>query len=182
MAKLNIVDEEGNIIGEDTRENVHKKGLLHREIHVWFYTPKGEIVFQLRGKNKDTFPNLLASTVGGHVDLDDSFEDAAVREVKEETGLDVKMSDLQLVNKVRKTARDKVTGMTNNVIRNIYAYLYTGDIEDLEIEGDKGQGFEAWSIDYLVKGLSEAESKKFIPSLLGKEYISLYKKIEKLNQ
>lgn len=36
--KLNIVDESANIIGEETRENIHNQGLLHREIHVWFYT------------------------------------------------------------------------------------------------------------------------------------------------
>ena len=66
--KLNIVDENDQIIGEDTRENIHRKGLLHREIHVWFYTPKSEIVFQHRAKNKDTFPDLLDATVGGHVE------------------------------------------------------------------------------------------------------------------
>lgn len=40
--KLNIVDEAGEIIGFDTRENIHNQGLLHREIHVWFYTPKSD--------------------------------------------------------------------------------------------------------------------------------------------
>jgi isopentenyl-diphosphate delta-isomerase len=180
MTKLNIVNEDGEIIGEDTRENIHKKGLLHREIHVWFYTPKGEIIFQLRGKNKDTFPNLLDATVGGHVDLGDSFEEAAIREVEEETGLDVKISDLKLIDRVRKTAKDPVTGMTNNALRMIYAYKYEGEVSKLQVEGEKGQGFEAWSIDKLVKGLTEEENKRFIPSMLSKEYINLYRKMEKL--
>ena len=39
--KLNIVDEDDNIIGEDTRENIHKNGLLHREVHVWLYNDEG---------------------------------------------------------------------------------------------------------------------------------------------
>lgn len=42
---LNIIDENGKIIGKDTRENIHQKGLLHREINVYFYTPNGEIIF-----------------------------------------------------------------------------------------------------------------------------------------
>ena len=67
--KLNIIDENGNITGEETRENIHKQGLLHREIHVWFYTPKGEILFQHRAKDKDTYPDLLDATVGGHVEI-----------------------------------------------------------------------------------------------------------------
>lgn len=28
---LNVVDEQGNIIGTETREKIHKEGLLHRE-------------------------------------------------------------------------------------------------------------------------------------------------------
>ena len=59
MSKLNIIDENGKIIGEDTRKNIHKNGLLHREINVYFYTPQGEIIFQHRSKNKETFPDLL---------------------------------------------------------------------------------------------------------------------------
>ena len=37
--KLNIVDENDEIIGEEARGKIHKDGLLHRETHVWFLTP-----------------------------------------------------------------------------------------------------------------------------------------------
>ncbi|EKD96007.1 MAG: Dimethyladenosine transferase, partial [uncultured bacterium] len=93
MNILDIVDENENIIGEDSRENIHKKGLLHREIHVWFYTPKDEIIFQLRGKDKVTRPDLLDATVGGHVELGDSYEDTAIKEVYEETGVKLTSTD-----------------------------------------------------------------------------------------
>ncbi len=33
---LNIIDEEGNVIRQETREKIHKLGLLHQEINVWF--------------------------------------------------------------------------------------------------------------------------------------------------
>ncbi len=35
MEILNIVNENDEVVGEDTRENIHKKGLLHREINVF---------------------------------------------------------------------------------------------------------------------------------------------------
>jgi hypothetical protein len=41
--KLNIVDENDKVIGEDTRNNIHKKGLLHREIHVWVFDSNGGV-------------------------------------------------------------------------------------------------------------------------------------------
>lgn len=180
MSTLNIVDEDGKIISKDTRENIHKKGLLHREVHVWFYTSTGEIIFQLRGKDKDTFPNLLDATVGGHVELGEGFEDAAIKEMLEETGVKASINDLHLIDKIRKKAKDPVTGMTNNALRTIYAYRYEDKVDNLSVEGEKGQGFEAWSIAKLVEGLPEDESKRFIPSMLGNEYLTLYQKIKKL--
>src|SRR3989338_2093040 len=92
--KLNIIDEQENIIGEETRENIHNQGLLHREVHVWFYTPKGEIIFQHREKDKDTYPDLFDATVCGHVEISLDYENTALQEVQEETGIGVKKNNL----------------------------------------------------------------------------------------
>ena len=89
--KLSIIDESGKIIGERTREEIHTKGLLHKEIHVWLYTPKGEIIFQHREKDKDTYPNLLDATVGGHVEIGEDYDHAALKELQEETGIQAAM-------------------------------------------------------------------------------------------
>jgi isopentenyldiphosphate isomerase len=69
---LNIIDEEGNILGEATRQEIHEKGLLHGEVHVWFYTPDRQLIFQHRAKDKETWPDLLDATVGGHVEIGDT--------------------------------------------------------------------------------------------------------------
>ena len=37
--RLEIVNETDEVIGLDKRLKIHQKGLLHREIHVWFITP-----------------------------------------------------------------------------------------------------------------------------------------------
>jgi len=95
--KLNIVDEDGKIIGVETRENIHNQGLLHREIHVWFYTPKGEIIFQHREKDKDTYPDLLDATVGGHVEIGFDYENTALQELSEETGIKAEKNNLTFI-------------------------------------------------------------------------------------
>lgn len=177
---LNVVDEKGNIVGEDSRENIHKRGLLHREIHVWYYTLKGEIIFQLRGKNKDTFPNQLDATVGGHVEIGEEYEDTAIKEMREETGVVASKKDLKEIKKVHRIAKDKVSGITNNALRKTYAYRYEGEIEDLVVEVDEGQGFEAWSIEVLLKGLEESDRDRFIPAMLSSEYLDIYRCIDKL--
>ena len=45
---LEIVDEQDNVVGIETREKIHQQGLLHREIHIWVTNEKGEILFQRR--------------------------------------------------------------------------------------------------------------------------------------
>ena len=177
--KLNIIDENGNITGEETRENIHKQGLLHREIHVWFYTPKGEILFQHRAKDKDTYPDLLDATVGGHVEIGVDYESAALQELEEETGISATKDNLAFIQIVRSKTHDKTTYMTNNVIRAVYAYRYDGKVENLKIEKGKAIGFEAWPLEKIFN-ISDEERKRFIPSILNNEVLDIFRKIKKL--
>ncbi len=141
---LSVVDKDDNIISQATRKEIHEKGLLHCEIHVWFVTPDGKIIFQHRVKDKDTFPDLLDATVGGHVEIDDSYKNTALKEMKEEAGIRGNPKDLHFIIKFAKRSEDPVTKTINNTIRAQYAYVYRGTISDLKIEEGKGLGFEAW--------------------------------------
>jgi isopentenyldiphosphate isomerase len=176
---LNIVDENGDIVGEETRENIHERGLLHQEIHVWFYTPQGEIIFQHRAKDKDTYPDLLDATVGGHVEIGSDYIDAALQEIFEETGVVIQKSDLFLIKTDRIDSFDERTKRRNNVLRTIFAYRYTGEISELKIEEGKAIGFEAWPISALF-GLADANKKRFIPTIFKRENIETFKKIKEL--
>lgn len=174
IRKLNIVDETGKVIGEETRVNIHKQGLLHREAHVWFYTPKGEIIFQHREKNKDTYPDLLDSTVGGHVEIGDDYESTALKEMEEETGLRATKDQPVFIKMLRGKTHDQVTGLTNNFIRAIYAYLYDGNFKDLKVEKGEAVGFEAWPKEKILN-LSDEDRKSFIPALIEDEVLEVLK-------
>lgn len=174
---LNIVDENGKIIGEDSRENIHNKGLLHREVHVWFYTPKGKIIFQHRSKNADTYPNLLDASAGGHVEIGDDYECAALKETEEETGIKTNKDKLIFIEYTRTRSFDSVTNKTNNVLRAIYAYCFEKDIKTLKLEQDKGVGFEAWPFERVFK-LSGEDRKKLIPGIAKEPTLSILKKIQ----
>jgi len=179
MEKLNVVDENGNVIGEETREEIHRKGFLHREIHVWFYTPKGEIIFQHRSKEKDTFPDLLDATVGGHVEMGTDYESAALQELEEETGIRAEKDNLTFIQMMRSKTFDPVTSTTNNALRAIYAYRYEGAIEDLKIEDGKAIKFEAWPFEKLFN-ISEEDRKRFIPFMLSEDILGVLHKIKGL--
>lgn len=179
LEMLEVVDESDRVIGLETREKIHREGLLHREIHVWFLTLNAEIIFQHRVKDKDTYPDKLDATVSGHVEPNMSYEETAVKECKEETGVDIDLSNLVLIRKMRKKSLDDSTGLINNTIRSQYGYLYVGSIADLQIEDGKAVGFEAWKIDELSH-LSETDKGKFIPLILSEDMLGIFSEARKL--
>ena len=154
-----------------------KIGLLRQEVHVWFYTPKGEIIFQLRAKDKDTFPGLLDSTAGGHVEIGDNYETSAVKEVEEETGLKLRLEQLTFIRIQRRKYHDTVTGLMNNVLRALYVYRYDRPMSDLRIEVGKAQGFEAIPLATVFSS-TVAVLSKFIPSLFGDDWQTFFKEVE----
>ncbi len=86
---LEIVDEKGEVKGIAPRSQIHgNPALMHRVAHVLVFNRKGEILLQRRSMNKDVAPGRWDTSVGGHVDPGESPEGAALREMKEEIGVD----------------------------------------------------------------------------------------------
>ncbi|GEM_PF-291328 len=83
---VEIVDEHDRAIGKATRKDAHQKNLLHRLVHVVVENPAGELLVLKRNKNIEVWPSWF-SNVGGHVDLGESYEKAAAREMMEEIGI-----------------------------------------------------------------------------------------------
>jgi isopentenyldiphosphate isomerase/intracellular septation protein A len=83
-----LVDEKGMVIGKATRAEVHRgPGKLHPVIHLHLINSKGEIYLQKRSLLKDTFPGKWDTSVGGHVDLGETIEQALLRETAEELNI-----------------------------------------------------------------------------------------------
>lgn len=94
MELIQIVDEKGNFTGEVMdKEEAHDKNLLHNEVAVFIINNQNQILLQRRSANKRFNPNKWA-LCAGHVDAYESLEDAAIREIKEEIGIDVTKNDL----------------------------------------------------------------------------------------
>ncbi|EDL64867.1 NUDIX hydrolase [Bacillus sp. SG-1] len=93
---LNIFDNEGYHIGAAARDEVHRQGHWHETFHCWFIKWENEkyfLYFQLRSMDKKDYPNLLDITAAGHILSHETFEDG-IREVKEETGINVRYEEL----------------------------------------------------------------------------------------
>jgi len=84
---FDVVNERDEIIGQNTRREVHARGLWHRAVHVLVFNARGEVFLQKRSLKKDVAAGKWDSSSSGHLDTGEAYDACAVREVREEIGL-----------------------------------------------------------------------------------------------
>jgi isopentenyldiphosphate isomerase len=84
---FDVVNERDEVIGQAPRAEVHRRGLMHRAVHVLVFNAVGSIFLQKRSMTKDRQPGLWESSASGHVDAGEDYDACAVRELREEIGL-----------------------------------------------------------------------------------------------
>jgi isopentenyldiphosphate isomerase len=85
---FDIIDEQGAVIGQASRASCHgDPGLVHRVAHVLVVDRNDRIFLQKRSMRKDIEPGKWDTSVGGHLQVGESYDQAAVRELEEELGI-----------------------------------------------------------------------------------------------
>lgn len=102
---LDVVDEEGNPSGGTVeREKAHREGIRHRTSHVWIVREKDgrkQVLLQKRSENKDSFPGEWDISSAGHIPAGCGWKESAVRELREELGVQASEDDLQKIGLLR---------------------------------------------------------------------------------
>jgi len=93
---FDIVNERDEVVGRQTRREVHRLGLMHRAVHVLVFNSQGQVFLQKRSMSKDRQPGLWDSSSSGHVDSGEEYDACAVRELREELGLHVRETPRRL--------------------------------------------------------------------------------------
>jgi len=86
---FDVVNERDDVIGQRPRREVHEQRLLHRAVHVLVFNSRGQLFLQKRSLKKDCFPGAWDSSASGHLDAGESYDACAVRELREELGLEL---------------------------------------------------------------------------------------------
>lgn len=108
-------------------------GAYHLVVHVWIRNRKGEYLISQRSANRPTFP-LMWECVGGSVVKGETSLQGAIREVKEEVGIDLSDDDGKLVfSKTRKT----IDGKKFNDILDVWLFEYNGEVNLSEATTDE---------------------------------------------
>lgn len=131
---IQLYDEQGCAMAGKggTKDDIFNKGLLHGAAHVWIWRQKDgeiEILLQKRASTKRTWPNLYDISAAGHIDLGEEPITAAMREAKEEIGLDIHGIDLRLIGIVR-----ELLVTPTQEIENEFSWVYILQLkEDLSL-------------------------------------------------
>jgi isopentenyldiphosphate isomerase len=86
---FDIVNERDEVVGQNTRREVHARGLWHRAVHVLVFNARGEVFLQKRSLKKDIAAGKWDSSASGHLDSGEDYDACAVRELREEIGLEL---------------------------------------------------------------------------------------------
>ena len=86
---FDVVARSDMVVGRASREEVHRDGLLHRSTHLLVFDSAGRVLLQKRSTSKDSFPGRWDSSVSGHVDSGEGYDECIVREASEEIGIDL---------------------------------------------------------------------------------------------
>lgn len=164
MEYLNVLDAQGNKTGiVKPRDEVHNDGSWHAVVHVWMKNSRNQVLLQKRSSNVRTYPNLWAYTIGGHVLAGEKLEQAIIREMFEELGLQISMSDIKF------GFMNKNQDIENNNQLD-YVYILQKDLDDLSVI--KMDPMEVSEISWIdideLKRRSQAKNPTFVPRT--KEY------------
>jgi len=157
--KVIVVDEEDNEIGTEYMMDAIKKGMIRRASRVYVFNESGQLLVQQRSE-RVLKPLMLDQSAAGHVDIGESYEEAAYRELREELGLeDV---DLQLV---------ETSFRTTDFYNAIYKVVVPDDIK-IEYDPEELNAVLWYDPEKLTTEMQDA-SEKFTPAF--KEAWSLLK-------
>jgi len=87
MELLDIVNDKNEVIGHAEREEIYRKKLPHRIVHVLIFDDQGKMALHKRSNSVSFCPNHWSTPVGGHVLSGETYKQAALREYKEELGI-----------------------------------------------------------------------------------------------
>lgn len=171
MELIDIVDKNGNFTGEVMdKEEAHDKNLLHNEVAVFVINNKKQILLQKRSANKRFNPNKWG-LCAGHVDSKESLENAALRELQEEIGIDISIKELKSL-----AEREFTIGNSNSHITYFYYIKSNLNENDFIIQTEELSEVKWFDIDNVIEMIKQKDQS----TVFKKERLYLFELLKEL--
>jgi 16S rRNA (adenine1518-N6/adenine1519-N6)-dimethyltransferase len=150
---LATVDRNDQPLNPIDRATIHRENLLHRAVHIFILSRRGELFLQKRSYRKDKFPRRWDSSAAGHVNAGESYRDCAMRELNEELGITAALTHLDKI---------PASEVTSHEFIEIYAGIHDGPFSWNQHEIETGGFFELEMIDVWIKRRPEDFASGFV--------------------
>jgi 16S rRNA (adenine1518-N6/adenine1519-N6)-dimethyltransferase len=151
---FDVVNEQNVVIGQKPRGEVHAEGLRHRAVHVFVVNKRGQVYLQKRSHLKDVHPLTWDSSASGHLDVGESYANCAIRELREELGIEVPAT--------QKVADIPATERTGMEFVELHAAEHGGPMRYAPDEIECGEWFSPEQIDEWVAARPEDFATGFL--------------------
>ena len=137
---LDIVDENGVPTGRSVPRTVaHAEGLRHRTSHVWIVRRKAgrvQVLLQMRCAAKDSYPGCYDISSAGHIPAGAEFVGSALRELREELGVDAHAEDLHEcgLRRFRFEAEFHGKPFKDNQVSKVFCLWLDKEAEDFTVQ------------------------------------------------
>lgn len=137
MEYFDVLNEKGEKIGiTKLRNEVHRDGDWHRTVHIWVFNNNGKVLLQRRSQDKDSNPNKLDISCGGHLSAGDDSISGGIRELKEELGIDATPSDFKFITTIKKSTKYSETYI-NREFADMFILHTNKTIDELKFQEEE---------------------------------------------
>lgn len=159
MEVWDLYDENKNVTGKYCiRGEKIPDNYYHLVVHIWIKNDKGEYLISQRSEKKDRYP-LMWECSGGAVIKGETSIEGAIREVKEEVGIDLEEKNGKMVfSKIREFHN----GEKFNDIMDVWLFEYNGEVDLKNATTDEVNDFK-WMNREEIKKMYD--TKQLVPTL-----------------
>lgn len=165
---VNELKEDGKLTEKIlTKKEAHKNGICHGISVVALIDKKGRLLIQKRSIKKSEDSGKWALSIAGHISLNESAINAAVRETYEEIGIKISKSELKLLDTFLLKKRNNMEYINHFT----YLFLVSKDIDLNSIIMQKDEVDEVCFVNKdeylkLIKNNCMVESVKYCDKIL----------------
>lgn len=182
MEYFDIVDDNGLPTGGIvSREIAHRDGIRHRTAHVWIVRRKEngyDILLQKRSREKDSFPGMYDTSSAGHIPAGDESLESAIRELKEELGIEAEPGELKYAGIFRDQYEKEFHGsmFRDNEVSRVYVYTEPVEIETLTLQESEVEEVRWFDLDEVWNEIQVSRERICVPMgglRVLREYLSV---------
>lgn len=155
---FDVINPDGTSAGYSLpRDDVHKKGLWHRTVHIWILNSSGQLLLQKRSLSKEVYPGCWDISCAGHLSAGDTSQGGAVRELKEELGIHVEPSELQYLFTVTQHYTSPDMTFVDNELTDVFMLQKDIPIQSFNIDPTEVLDVKYISISEFQKSINNRE-------------------------